>query len=188
MQVDVCAFILTRACKWTSAQVRLLAHRGHPLVRGRTCHSHAVVRCRCSYGEFFVVENKMQPATAEGGGTDATNLAYTGLPLQFHTDLPHYKSPPQVPSTLATLPTPRVVCSLTPQTSRLKPHSSRLTASPHRVRRCSSSTASLSARATAAPTSSSTVLRSPSICGSTTGKSLSFSRPCRWNTKTTIER
>ena len=28
--------------------------------------------------------------------TQSNNLAYTGLPLQFHTDLPHYASPPQV--------------------------------------------------------------------------------------------
>ena len=47
-------------------------------------------------GEFYVVENKAQPATEAGSATEATNLAYTGLPLQFHTDLPHYNSPPQV--------------------------------------------------------------------------------------------
>ena len=46
----------------------------------------------CSYGEFYVVENKQLD---EVNG-EANNLAYTGLPLPFHTDLPHYASPPQV--------------------------------------------------------------------------------------------
>ena len=55
----------------------------------------------CVAGEFYLVENKQAPATPPGeGGTgpraDANNLAYTGLPLAFHTDLPHYASPPQV--------------------------------------------------------------------------------------------
>jgi hypothetical protein len=69
----------------------------------------------CSYGEFYVVENKQSAGTGTGGtgagagtgeaedggprGTQqANNLAYTGLPLPFHTDLPHYASPPQVRS------------------------------------------------------------------------------------------
>ena len=45
-----------------------------------------------------VVENKQSVEAEPGGedGTQANNLAYTGLPLQFHTDLPHYSSPPQV--------------------------------------------------------------------------------------------
>ena len=52
----------------------------------------------CSYGEFYLVENKVAPADEATGGrkADANNLAYTGLPLPFHTDLPHYASPPQV--------------------------------------------------------------------------------------------
>ena len=59
----------------------------------------------CSYGEFYVVENKQAGAPSAGGAdrtakgvaaAQANNLAYTGLPLQFHTDLPHYTSPPQV--------------------------------------------------------------------------------------------
>ena len=51
----------------------------------------------CSYGEFYVVENKQPPTAATGETkTQANNLAYTGLPLAFHTDLPHYASPPQV--------------------------------------------------------------------------------------------
>ena len=63
-----------------------------------------------SYGEFYVVENKQSAApppdaadaseASEGAERadqkQANNLAYTGLPLQFHTDLPHYASPPQV--------------------------------------------------------------------------------------------
>ena len=54
----------------------------------------------CSYGEFYLVENKQTPPAAAGEAIapqeQANNLAYTGLPLQFHTDLPHYSSPPQV--------------------------------------------------------------------------------------------
>ena len=54
----------------------------------------------CSYGEFYLVENKQTPPAAAGEAAapqeQANNLAYTGLPLQFHTDLPHYASPPQV--------------------------------------------------------------------------------------------
>ena len=50
----------------------------------------------CSYGEFYVVENKQAAATPTSVAEQANNLAYTGLPLQFHTDLPHYASPPQV--------------------------------------------------------------------------------------------
>ena len=51
----------------------------------------------CSYGEFYVVENKQTPSIAPGEvEVQANNLAYTGLPLAFHTDLPHYASPPQV--------------------------------------------------------------------------------------------
>ena len=58
----------------------------------------------CSYGEYYVVENK-QSSTDDGDAANnvagqperqANNLAYTGLPLAFHTDLPHYSSPPQV--------------------------------------------------------------------------------------------
>jgi len=45
----------------------------------------------CSYGEFFIVENRQN-----ADGEEANNLAYTGVPLQLHTDLPHYASPPQV--------------------------------------------------------------------------------------------
>jgi gamma-butyrobetaine dioxygenase len=45
----------------------------------------------CSYGEFFIVENKQAEE-----GAESNNLAYTGVPLQLHTDLPHYASPPQV--------------------------------------------------------------------------------------------
>jgi len=51
----------------------------------------------CSYGEFYLVENKQAaPLDAGETGMEANNLAYTGLPLAFHTDLPHYASPPQV--------------------------------------------------------------------------------------------
>ena len=52
----------------------------------------------CSYGEFYVVENKQTVVDGgeSGEAQQANNLAYTGLPLQFHTDLPHYASPPQV--------------------------------------------------------------------------------------------
>jgi gamma-butyrobetaine dioxygenase len=50
-----------------------------------------------SFGEYFEVEvRRTKSDSPTSSNTDANNLAYTGLPLEFHTDLPHYASPPQV--------------------------------------------------------------------------------------------
>jgi hypothetical protein len=86
-------------------------------VSPRRIADHRTCRGVSADGEFYVVENKQTTNVPDGEETQANNLAYTGLPLQFHTDLPHYASPPQArpppPPPLANPPSAPSCCRLT---------------------------------------------------------------------------